>query len=362
MKIYIVGGYVRDKLLGVPSKDRDFVVVGSSVEEMLSLGYEQVGSSFPVFLKNGEEYALARTERKVGVGYQGFEVNTDLYVSLEEDCLRRDLTINSMAIDPDTNEIIDVYGGRRDLELKLLRHVSDAFGEDPVRVLRTARFAARYNFSVHPDTVELMTKVAPELNHVPQDRIWKEIEKGLAERHSSKMFDVLESCGALEQQCMLPYRSELRNLLLSGCDDHTPLQTKLCFITDQFNDTDYAKLRIPTEYHRICKAFNSPVHQTLWYWDSSSTADKVRALTTLRSFTDATVLRGLLEAIEKEREIECEEPKNYITTLVLADLAKLKTIDVERITKLVSNPKNIPAVLTACREQVLDGIFDTPSM
>lgn len=195
MKVYKVGGCVRDHLLGLEPKDIDFVVVGATSDQMLSEGYTQVGASFPVFLKNGCEYALARTERKTGVGYSGFAVDIN-NVTLEDDLLRRDLTINSMAMDDD-GLIIDPYGGVNDLSKRILRHTSEAFAEDPIRVLRVARFAARYgNFKIHETTLELMTKVAPELVHVPGERIWAELEKGLSEQAPSLMFHALKACGA----------------------------------------------------------------------------------------------------------------------------------------------------------------------
>ena len=177
MKIYLVGGAVRDKLLNYPSDENDWVVVGSSPEQMVDLGYQPVGQDFPVFIKpqTGEEYALARTERKSGHGYQGFTFHTAADISLEDDLIRRDLTINAMAEDH-RGQLIDPYGGQRDLQAKLLRHVSDAFTEDPLRVLRVARFAARYHhlgFSIAPETLALMSSIAAsgELAHLVAERV-----------------------------------------------------------------------------------------------------------------------------------------------------------------------------------------------
>jgi hypothetical protein len=203
VKIYLVGGAVRDKLMGIEPKDKDYVVVGATPQDMLNLGYTQVGASFPVFLsKEGEEYALARTERKTGVGYNGFAVDYNPYVTLEEDLKRRDLTINAMAMDDEGN-IIDPCGGKVDLEKKILRHTGPAFAEDPVRVLRLARFRARYQeFRVHHTTLELAREVVSELNHVPFERIWTELEKGMSEDgwahmmttlHAAHAFDAVES-------------------------------------------------------------------------------------------------------------------------------------------------------------------------
>jgi len=203
MKIYRVGGAVRDKLLDYPSDENDWVVVGSSPEEMIELGYQPVGQDFPVFIntKSGEEYALARTERKSGHGYQGFAFHTAPDVSLEDDLIRRDLTINAMAEDHD-GSIIDPHGGQQDLANKVLRHVSDAFTEDPLRVLRVARFAARYHhlgFSIAAETLQLMTEISAsgELQHLVAERVWKETDRALCERSPDIYIQVLRDCGAL---------------------------------------------------------------------------------------------------------------------------------------------------------------------
>ena len=203
MKIYRVGGAVRDKLLDYPSDENDWVVVSSSPEEMVELGYQPVGQDFPVFIntKSGEEYALARTERKSGHGYQGFAFHTAPDVSLEDDLIRRDLTINAMAEDHD-GSIIDPHGGQQDLANKVLRHVSDAFTEDPLRVLRVARFAARYHhlgFSIAAETLQLMTEISAsgELQHLVAERVWKETDRALCERSPDIYIQVLRDCGAL---------------------------------------------------------------------------------------------------------------------------------------------------------------------
>lgn len=201
MKTYIVGGAVRDELLGLPVQDRDHVVVGATPEQMRAAGYRAVGRDFPVFLhpQTQEEYALARTERKTGPGYAGFTFHASPDVTLEEDLRRRDLTINAMARDAD-GTLIDPYGGRRDLEQRWLRHVSEAFLEDPVRILRVARFAARFDeFEVAPETTALMrTMVANgEVDALVAERVWQELSRGLMEAHPVRMFAVLRNCGAL---------------------------------------------------------------------------------------------------------------------------------------------------------------------
>ena len=200
MKVYVVGGAVRDELLGLPVKDRDHVVVGATPEEMEARGYKPVGKDFPVFLhpRTHEEYALARTERKSGRGYKGFTVHAAPDVTLEEDLRRRDLTINAIARD-ENGALIDPFGGRQDLERRLLRHVSPAFAEDPVRILRVARFAARFGFEVHAETLDLMRRMvdAGEADALVPERVWQEFAKGLAEPHPERMFDVLRQSGLL---------------------------------------------------------------------------------------------------------------------------------------------------------------------
>lgn len=204
MKIYLVGGAVRDGLLKLPVKDKDWVVVGATPQQMLDEGYEQVGKDFPVFLhpQSHEEYALARTERKSGQGYTGFTCYSAPDVTLEQDLLRRDLTINAIAQD-ENGELIDPYHGLADIERRLLRHVSPAFNEDPLRVLRVARFAARYahlNFQIAPKTLALMREMTDngEIAHLTAERVWKETENALTSRHPQVFFAVLRDCGALK--------------------------------------------------------------------------------------------------------------------------------------------------------------------
>ncbi|HEX9192505.1 MAG TPA: multifunctional CCA tRNA nucleotidyl transferase/2'3'-cyclic phosphodiesterase/2'nucleotidase/phosphatase [Burkholderiales bacterium] len=200
MKIYRVGGSVRDELLGLPVVDRDYVVVGATPEEMVRLGYKPVGKGFPVFLhpETHEEYALARTERKVARGYKGFQIHCAPEVTLEQDLERRDLTLNAMARDEE-GRLVDPFGGAADLERGLLRHVSPAFAEDPVRILRVARFAARFGFAVAPQTMALMrTMVANgEAEALVPERVWQEFSRGLMEGDPGRMFAVLAEAGLL---------------------------------------------------------------------------------------------------------------------------------------------------------------------
>ena len=201
MKVYLVGGAVRDQIMGLSVKDKDYVVVGSTSEEMVKLGYKPVGKDFPVFLhpKTHQEYALARTERKVSKGYKGFKVYASKEVTLEEDLQRRDLTINAIAKDK-KGQFVDPFGGMKDIKNRVLRHVSPAFVEDPIRVLRIARFSARfYKFKIHPKTEALLKKIVKnkEIETVASERVWHEFSVGFTERKSYLMLDVLNRCGAL---------------------------------------------------------------------------------------------------------------------------------------------------------------------
>ena len=229
MKTYLVGGAVRDRLLGLAVQDRDYVVVGAQPEDLLRLGYKPVGKDFPVFLhpQTGEEYALARTERKTGRGYHGFAFDTDASVTLEDDLRRRDLTINAIAEDAD-GSLIDPFGGVRDLDAKLLRHVSPAFAEDPVRVLRVARFAARFaarGFRIAEETLVLMRRMAEsgEVDHLVPERVWAETHKALTEATPSAFLRALREAGALpvlfpeiEALYGVPQRAEFHPEIDSG--------------------------------------------------------------------------------------------------------------------------------------------------
>lgn len=203
MQTYLVGGAVRDQLLNYPVIDKDWVIVGALPDELLAKGFKQVGEDFPVFLhpQTGDEYALARTERKSGSGYKGFEVFTSIDVTLEDDLIRRDLTINAMALD-ENGQLFDPYDGKKDLDNKILRHISPSFSEDPLRVLRVARFAARYHhlgFSIAPETLKLMSQLSDsgELKALTAERVWKETVRALGEKSPQIYFQVLKNCGAL---------------------------------------------------------------------------------------------------------------------------------------------------------------------
>jgi tRNA nucleotidyltransferase (CCA-adding enzyme) len=250
VKAYLVGGAVRDELLGLPVKDRDHVVVGASPAQMVESGFKPVGKDFPVFLHpvTHEEYALARTERKSGRGYKGFTVHASPDVTLEDDLRRRDLTINAMAKDED-GTLIDPFSGKKDLETKVLRHVSDAFSEDPVRILRVARFAARFDFSVHESTSDLMRKMVEsgEADYLVPERAWQEFSKGLMEEHPQRMFEVLEACGLRAR--LLP-ELETQPEMMSG-----PLAVRfalLCWaLAEDEVETLCRRLRVPNDVREL---------------------------------------------------------------------------------------------------------------
>ncbi len=274
LDVYLVGGAVRDELLGLVVTERDWVVVGATPEQMLSLNFKQVGKDFPVFLhpQTNEEYALARTERKAGHGYSGFEVHASAEVSLEQDLLRRDLTINAIARDSAGN-LIDPCGGRADLNNTRLRHVSDAFTEDPLRVLRTARFAARLHskgFRIAPETLSLMraTAASGELNYLPGERLWVEMEKALATDSPWIFIEVLQQCGALDELFpnWQPSQKALDDLRACAKSTQSRCARYTCVLSDQSPRQVAAiseKLKAPRQYRELaglaashCKSFH----------------------------------------------------------------------------------------------------------
>jgi tRNA nucleotidyltransferase (CCA-adding enzyme) len=241
MDIYTVGGAVRDSLLGLAVKDRDYVVVGATPKQMLALGFRPVGKDFPVFLhpETHEEYALARTERKTAPGYQGFAFHADPDVTLEQDLARRDLTVNAIARAAD-GSLIDPFGGRADLRARVFRHVSDAFAEDPVRILRLARFAARFTeFSVAPETEALMRAMvqAGEVDALVPERVWQELARGLMESKPSRMFQVLHDCGALAH--ILPAFDKAWAGSYSVADEMPAAPVRIAAIVDRAARADF---------------------------------------------------------------------------------------------------------------------------
>lgn len=260
MHIFLVGGAVRDQLLNLPVTERDWVVVGASAETLLAQGFKPVGKDFPVFLhpQSQEEYALARQERKTAPGYGGFSFDTNASVTLEEDLLRRDLTINAMAQDADGN-IIDPYGGQADLAARLLRHVSPAFAEDPLRILRIARFSARYHylgFHIADETMDLMREIvqAREVDHLVAERVWKETARALHERNPEVYFQVLRNCGALAR--IMPELDALFGVAQQA-EFHPEIDTgihSLMSLTQACKLSDNTAVRFATLIHDLGKA------------------------------------------------------------------------------------------------------------
>lgn len=344
MEIYLVGGAVRDQLLGLPVKEKDWVVVGATQDEMLKRGFRQVGKDFPVFLhpKTHEEYALARVERKIGRGYTGFNFDTSPKVTLEEDLLRRDLTINAIAISADGSHTVDPYHGKNDLEKKLLRHVSPAFVEDPVRILRVGRFAARfaqYGFTVAPETIDLMKNMVTsgEVDALVAERVWKELERALAEKNPEQFFQVLTDCDAmpvlfpdikksniekLQQAATLSNDKEIRfAVLLYGL---TPDQIKkLC---DRY--------RVPSTYRELALLVAQ-------YSDNSLKAKKLSASELLNLFqvTDAYRREERFKKFLVASELIATTPVSMQWLIELYDA--VKTIDLSSTVSLNLKGKEI---------------------
>ena len=256
MQTYIVGGAVRDALLGLPVNDRDWVVVGASPQQLIAAGFLPVGKDFPVFLHpdTREEYALARTERKTAKGYHGFVFHAEPGITLEQDLARRDLTINAIAQDAN-GRLIDPFDGQHDLRTRVLRHVTDAFREDPVRILRVARFAARFDdFKVAPTTLQLMRGMvdAGEADALVAERVWQELARGLMEKKPSRMFEVLRECGGLSK--LLPEVDRVWDARLSGIVDESanaaaPLAVRFACLTHA----------LPAELRALCERLRVPV-------------------------------------------------------------------------------------------------------
>ncbi|MCH7313605.1 multifunctional CCA addition/repair protein [Acinetobacter sp. ANC 3882] len=342
MQVYLVGGAVRDHLLGHPYHEKDYVVVGATPEQLLAEGYQPVGKDFPVFLhpKTKEEYALARTERKSGVGYHGFQFFTDTTVKLEEDLIRRDLTINAMAMD-DAGTLYDPYGGQHDLDQKILRHVSDAFTEDPLRVLRVARFAARYasyGFKIADETLQLMQEIAKsgELDALTPERVWKETSRALLEDHADVYFQTLKECDALkilfpeiDALFGVPQRPEYHPEI--DCGIHTLMALKQACLAEYALDVRFAVL-----VHDLGKAL-TPIDEL-----PRHILHEERGIKPVTDFCDRlkvpTHLKSLALIVCKEH-LKCHQVKNLKPGTLWRLLQRL---DVLR------RPEKVEAFVQAC--------------
>ena len=350
MKAYVVGGAVRDELLGVPVVDRDWVVVGATPEEMAAAGYRPVGADFPVFLhpQTHEEYALARTERKHGRGYRGFTVHAAPDVTLEQDLARRDLTINAMARD-EAGRLVDPFGGARDLQAGVLRHVSDAFAEDPVRVLRLARFAARYGFRVADETIALVRRMvaAGELEHLVAERVWQELATGLAEPHPDRMFETLETCGALAP--LFPELRVDRAALERAAQESASLDVRFALLAWPLAEDAMRglcdRLRVPTDPRELALAICRCRDRIL-----GSASAPAREILDLLKRADAFRRPERFSALLRTAEIA--QP-GLSTTRIGAARVAASAVDAGEIARGAPDASAIPALLDAAREQAI---------
>jgi tRNA nucleotidyltransferase (CCA-adding enzyme) len=344
MKAYIVGGAVRDELLGLPVADRDWVVVGATPEEMAAAGFKPVGKDFPVFLHPGthEQYALARTERKSGRGYRGFTVCAAPDVTLEQDLARRDLTINAMA-KSESGELIDPFHGKEDLKAGILRHVSEAFAEDPVRILRAARFAARYGFRIAEETLALMRRMVEsgEAEHLVSERVWQELAKGLAEPQPRLLFDALERCGLRGR--LLP---EIRAVPAAFAGSLAARFAQLCWPLDE------------NEVNALCERLRAPNDVR----ELALTASRCRELLRVSNGAPAAKLLELLKRADAFRRPE--RFAELLEVAALADavfdrkrvenaLAAALAVDAGAIAREAGSTGEIPDRLDAAREAAI---------
>jgi len=356
VKAYVVGGAVRDELLGVPVVDRDWVVVGATLEEMVAAGYRPVGADFPVFLhpQTHEEYALARTERKHGRGYKGFTVHAAPDVTLEQDLARRDLTINAMARD-EAGRLVDPFGGARDLQAGVLRHVSDAFAEDPVRVLRLARFAARYGFRVADETIALVRRMvaAGELEHLVAERVWQELATGLAEPHPARMFETLETCGALAP--LFPELRVDRAALERAAKEGASLDVRFALLAWPLAEDAMRglcdRLRVPTDPRELALAICRCRDRIL-----GSASSPARELLDLLKRADAFRRPERFSALLRTAEIA--QP-GLSTRRIGAARVAASAVDAGEIARSAPDASAIPALLDAAREQAIAAALKT---
>lgn len=374
---YLVGGAVRDRLLQIDGSDNDWVVIGATPELMLSLGFRPVGNDFPVFLhpETYEEYALARTERKTGKGYKGFKVDTSDTVSLEDDLYRRDITINAMALDTEGN-LIDPYGGKRDLENGLLRHVSGHFVEDPLRVLRVARFSARFHskgFIVHDSTMDLMREFSAgdELQHLVAERVWQEVESTLGDRNPAIFFKVLKYCGALEQlfpeiECLFDDSSSSRSVIdkidqvAALTDDKLIRFSMLAYLIRHRNPDNIAavtslckRLKTPRRYRMIASQVARFADRALPAGKTSA-ADTVEMILSLNGIRDPKKYEQFLSACERVLTVVSGDKDSVERSILLLRECRERMIqtDVKHLAERLQGIELRDAVKSAYIDQV----------
>jgi len=338
---YVVGGAVRDELLGLPVHDRDYVVVGTTPEEMTAAGFKPVGKDFPVFLhpKTHEEYALARTERKSGRGYKGFTVYSAPDVTLEQDLARRDLTINAIAKQAD-GTLIDPFNGEKDVRAGVLRHVSPAFSEDPVRILRIARFAARFAFRIADETLALMTKMVAngETDHLVPERVWQEFAKGLCEPHPELMFEALERCGLRPK--LLP---ELKVIPRTPSGPLAVRFAVLCWpLAEEDIKSLCERLRVPNDERELALL----ACRTQKLLNATQAGDLLNLFKRADAFRRAERFGLLLQAAKLAQA-------SFNSEKIEKALAAATGVDAGEIANRASTPAEIPAMLDRAREQAI---------
>lgn len=360
MQAYSVGGAVRDELLGLPVVDRDWVVVGATPEAMTALGYRPVGRDFPVFLhpETHEEYALARTERKSGRGYKGFKVYSTPDVTLQDDLGRRDLTINAMARGPD-GALVDPFGGEADLRAGVLRHVGEAFTEDPVRILRVARFAARFGFRVADETMALMIDMveAGEADFLVAERVWQEFARGILEPHPAELFRVLEDCGALvrlapELQALMTgsARDTVIKALNRAAAENAPLPVRFAVLAW------FAKADCENAFAALCMRWRAPMEER----ELAMLVCRCREAILAAAHANAVELLALLKRADAFRRKERFEELLLAARLATPDveagvlrarkaLVAAAAIDAGAIARSAASPSAIAPVIDAAR-------------
>lgn len=374
MQIYLVGGAVRDQLLNYPVYDKDWLVVGASVDEMLSKGYQPVGKDFPVFIhpKTGEEYALARTERKSGKGYTGFEYFAAPDVTLEEDLIRRDLTINAIAQSKD-GELIDPYNGQQDIQNRILRHVSPAFAEDPLRVLRVARFFARYahlGFEIAEETLALMIQLSTsdELIHLTPERVWKETERALAERTPYAYIKLLQQCHALHvlfpEWCVLFGNNDTQTTeaVISRCSELGACTGQNIFSCLMTLSTQHLELpQAKDVIDRFCARLKTPKvwleqaqqvrawHQDIASFDDLDGATRLRLIQALDLLRRPQRLEAILVSCKALHEIDTQ-----LSARINALLAQLNTLQPKELMAEGFKGKALGEELNRRRQHICD--------
>ncbi len=341
---------MRDELLGLPVQDRDYVVVGATPEELERQGFKPVGKDFPVFLhpQTHEEYALARTERKSGRGYKGFTVHAAPDVTLEEDLRRRDLTINAMAKAED-GSLVDPFGGRKDLEAGVLRHVSEAFAEDPVRILRVARFAARFGFAAAPETMELMKGMVQsgEADYLVPERVWQELSRGLAEPRPERMFEVLESCG-LAQKLLGPLRP-VPEILARAVRAGASVPVRFAVIAWPHQEHEVAavceRLKAPNEVRELA-LLGCRNRMALRASPMASPAALLELLKRTDAFRRPERFAELLQ-VARLASVELD------TTALQRALAAAASVDAGAVAASAASPADIPRLIDAARERAI---------